>query len=343
MVAEVPALTNTECNSMPKFDDIPPPILCAQQSLIFDHSATDNDGDSLAYSLCSPFVGGTQANPAPNPASNPPYDQVLWAPGFSAEAPINANPGLSIDPITGLLTGKPTQLGQFVVGICVEEWRNGQLLSTNRRDFQFNVTLCEPTYNANISDIDLEEICGNLTINFESLSASKNNLLWNFGDPTNPDAGSTQPNPSYTYPDTGTYTISLITNPGFFCSDTAYFILPLYEIEVGAFIPDIFEATSCLTEILLPALSEGGIGQRTHIWSVDGVSQAYSSSTFFMYHPSMRQHVELKAIDECGTIGIDSTFIAFNYPEVNITTSPDTIICPNTSAELRVNVLGGSG
>lgn len=343
IVAEVPALANAECNSMPQFNNFPPPVLCAQQSLSFDHSATDSDGDSLAYSLCSPYLGATAVFPSPNPASSPPYTGVLWAPGFSAGAPLNANPGLSINPITGLLTGKPTQLGQFVVGVCVEEWRNEQLLSTNRRDFQFNVALCEQTYNASIGDIDRVDICDNLTISFENLSGSGNEFEWNFGDPANPDAGSTQYSPSYTYPDTGTYEVSLITNPGFFCSDTAYLILPLYKVEVTAFLPDAFEAKSCLTEILLPAISEGGIGQITHIWNVDGVPQDTSLSAYFIYHPSMGQHVQMKAVDECGNFGIDGTFIPFNYPEVNITTSPDTIICPKTSAELRVNVLGGSG
>lgn len=240
IVAEVPASADIECNSMPSFDNFPPPVLCAQESLSFDHSATDLDGDSLSYSLCSPYIGGTPDFPAPNPTSNPPFDQVLWAPGFSASNPLNANPGLSIDPITGLLTGKPTQLGQFVVGVCVEEWRDGQLLSTNTRDFQFNVALCEQTYTASIADPDPGDLCGNLTIDFENLSDPDNEFIWNFGDPTNGNAGSTQYSPSYTYPDTGTYEIMLITNPGFFCSDTAYLVLPLYyemqiNVEIASF------------------------------------------------------------------------------------------------------------
>lgn len=57
----------------------------------------------------------------------------------------------------------------------------------------------------------------------------------------------------------------------------------------------------------------------------------------------MGQHVQIKAVDECGNFGIDSTFIPFNFPEVRIETSRDTIICPKTYADLRVDVLGGSG
>ena len=240
IVVEVPASDNIVCNSMPSFNNFPPPVLCAQESISFDHSATDLDGDSLVYSLCSPFIGGTPDSPAPSPTSNPPFDQVAWAPGFSAGNPLNANPGLSINPVTGLLTGKPTQLGQFVVGVCVQEWRNGQLLSTNTRDFQFNVALCEQTYSAIIADPAPEDLCGNLTINFENLSDPDNDFVWSFGDPANEAAVSTAYSPSYTYPDTGTYQVMLITNPGFFCSDTAFLVLPLYyemqiNVEIASF------------------------------------------------------------------------------------------------------------
>lgn len=55
---------------------------------------------------------------------------------------LNGIPGgapLQIDSETGLLTGLPNTVGQFVVGICIEEYRNGVLISTTRRDFQYNV------------------------------------------------------------------------------------------------------------------------------------------------------------------------------------------------------------
>lgn len=232
---EVPASAHIACNSMPSFNNFPPPVLCAQEPLYFDHSATDLDGDSLVYFLCSPYLGGTSDIPAPNPTSNPPFNPVVWGPNYNETNPIDASPGLSIDPHTGILTGKPTQLGQYVVGVCVEEWRDGQLLSRNTRDFQFNLALCEQTYTAVIGDPDPADLCGNLNIQFVNLSDPTNEFIWNFGDPENPLAESTAYNPSYTYPDTGTYQVMLISNPGFFCSDTAYLTLPLYnELQINA-------------------------------------------------------------------------------------------------------------
>ncbi len=234
IVTTVPASNEAVCNSAPFYNNFPPPVLCAQEFLEFDHSATDLDGDSLSYKLCSPFIGGTANNPAPNPPSNPPYAEVLWGPGFDEIGPLNGNPGLTIDPITGFLTGTPTQLGQFVVGVCVEEWRDGELLNVNTRDFQFNVALCEQTYTALIAEPEPGDFCDDLIFEFENLSDPDNEFVWDFGDPTTNTDVSNLYSPSYTYPDTGTYEVMLVTNPGFFCSDTAYLTVPLYyEMEIN--------------------------------------------------------------------------------------------------------------
>ncbi len=115
------------------------------------------------------------------------------------------------------------------------------------------------------------------------------------------------------------------------------------QVEITTFLPDVFEATSCLEDILLPAISEGGIGQKKYIWIVDGISQDTTLSNFFFYNPSMGQNVIMKAVDECDNFGADSTFIPFNFPRVSIATSPDTAICQKSSAELRVEILEGSG
>jgi hypothetical protein len=68
---------------------------------------------------------------------------VNYLGGYSGTYPIDANPALSITPNAGYITGTPTNIGQYVVGVCVSEYRNGVLLSTNKRDFQFNVLFCD--------------------------------------------------------------------------------------------------------------------------------------------------------------------------------------------------------
>ena len=84
---------------------------------------------------------------------------------------------LSINSVTGLITGTATITGQFVVGVCVKEYRNGILLSELRRDFQFNVVNCETAVEAIVKSdavIDGQKFvinsCGNNTITFTNKS-----------------------------------------------------------------------------------------------------------------------------------------------------------------------------
>ena len=53
------------CNSSPEFENLPPIVICSNQDLSFDFSATDEDGDVLVYSLCTPLTGG--GNDTQNP------------------------------------------------------------------------------------------------------------------------------------------------------------------------------------------------------------------------------------------------------------------------------------
>ena len=135
----------TESNSSPEFQALPPVAMCTDLPFVWNHAAIDPDGDELVYSLCAPQQGGDATNAIPNPPSTPPYVDVPYLPGFSWDAPMTANPQLAIDPVSGQLTCTPTASGQYAIGICVDEYRDGVLLSRVTRDFQFNVTICEPT------------------------------------------------------------------------------------------------------------------------------------------------------------------------------------------------------
>ena len=210
---------DTFCNSSPSFNNFPPVVICINDPLNFDHSATDLDGDSLVYEFARPYHGGTSANPAPNPVA-PPFANTVWAPGFSDTYQLATAPAIALDPATGLLTGTPSAVGQYVVCIVVKEFRDGVFISETRRDFQFNVVNC----NKAIAAIaDQEVFCNDLTVQFDNNSFNSASFTWDFGDPTTLADTSNQLTPSYTYPDTGVYTIRLIaSNGGGACSDTAY-------------------------------------------------------------------------------------------------------------------------
>ncbi len=224
---QVPA--NPTCNSSPSFSSAPPVALCLNAPVQIDMSAVETDGDSLSYFLCSPFHGGgNQTNttgpnsPRPDTSTAPPYTQVPFANPYSVGYPIASSPAFSIDPQTGLLTGYPNQVGQFVFAVCVEEWRNGVRLSTLRRDFQFNVTnACTKTMaDFDPQDLDPYVLCQGKTIKFNEACTNTSSYLWDFGVSNTTLDTSTQANPSYTFPDTGTYQVQLIANPGTACADT---------------------------------------------------------------------------------------------------------------------------
>ena len=226
----------TMINSSPKFDTYPPLIICRDEPLNFDHSATDPDGDLLVYELCAPFEGASPACPAPQWSMTvpmgcptepgpPPYGELTFWPPFSASYPVESSPGLAIDPSTGLLTGTPILEGQFVVGICVKEYRAGVLIGTHYRDFQFNVANCDRAIVA--STLDAVYNCQDLTIDFENFSMGASSYLWDFGVPG---ATSTDPNPTFTYPDTGVYQVMLIAEPGVLCTDTFFAEVSVFPV-----------------------------------------------------------------------------------------------------------------
>lgn len=139
-------------NSNPTFTNFPPLFICRGEALSFDHSATDLDGDSLVYSFYTPYDGDLNTGPKdPTFSGNTAvFTPVVFLSGYSTTNPLGGA-GLSISS-TGLLTGTPPALGQYVVGVKVKEYRNGVYLDETLRDFQFNVVTCsEPLAIAIIS------------------------------------------------------------------------------------------------------------------------------------------------------------------------------------------------
>lgn len=233
---EIPPGSDAECNNSPVFNNYPPSVICVGDPISFDHSATDPDGDSLAYKFYVPFTGASPFDPAPSPPPPPPYDPISWATGYDVDYPVDASPAFAVDINTGMLTGTATDEGRYVFGILVEEWRDGVLLGEHFRDFQFNVELCEPVI---VSELGIEgEVvtdyfldCEDFTINFDNFSSGADDYLWLFGDGST----STEFEPTHVYPDTGVYIVSLICNPGFTCADTFSSEIWIYNVLTADF------------------------------------------------------------------------------------------------------------
>lgn len=219
--AYIPDPSLATVNSNPVFTNWPPTFVCVDVPFSFDHSATDFEGDSLVYELCDPLDGGSVANPMPQPPFNPPYTSVIWQPPYTPANILGVVP-LTINPQTGMLTCTPNGQGQFVYGVCVKEYRNGIYLSTTRRDYQINVTVCPQLVVSSIQSPTL--VCGQLTAFFTNNSVGAATYFWDFGDPLNPADTSSLPNPAFTYSDTGHYQAMLIAFSGVnaSCNDTSF-------------------------------------------------------------------------------------------------------------------------
>lgn len=331
-----------QCNSSPTFSQWPPIYICAGVPINFDHSATDVDGDSIVYRLCEPLRGATQAVPMPQPPNPPPYLPVTWvSPPYGVNNMLNGTPGdppLTIHPSTGLLTGFPNTIGQFVVGICVEEYRNGQLIGTLRRDFQYNVGVCGQTNSAFFAP---ELQCGSLTVNFQNQSSNADNFLWFFNDPAQPGASSSQINPAFTFSDTGRYTIMLVADPNTVCQDTAY--REIY-LQPGSLIPLFdWEIIGCTEDSALVSVTDMSFDTVSQIvsrrWLLQPGNQTDTSlQPVFLLRQSGFYELSLNVTAANGCTNTLRDTIEFNF--LNVEPPGAISICRGDTATLTVRNFG---
>jgi gliding motility-associated-like protein len=195
-------------NSSPRFNQMPSLYVCSGAPLNYLHSAIDPDGDSLVYSFAPAYNGF-------NIDTLVPY----MAP-FNGSYPMASNPQVSISGNNGFISGVPTILGQWALCVMVKEYRNGKLLSTHYRDFQYNVISCN--LNVSSSFANQTNKCEGAAISFTNQSFSNFGMtyFWDFGVASITTDTSSQQHPSFNYPDTGTYTVKLIVNKGLPCADS---------------------------------------------------------------------------------------------------------------------------
>lgn len=284
-MAHIPDASSAINNSSPHYINFPPIFLCSGVPLNFDHKAIDADGDSLYYELCDPFTGlnsncptlGIQAiGGCPSVGSPPPYAAVPWLSPYSASYPISSSPALYINPQSGYMTGTPDMLGQWVVGVCVSEYRNGVLLDINKRDFQFNVVDCP---NLPVASIPQQtQFCSGYTVNFTQNSVNALNYHWDFGDlSTNTDTSNSM-SPAWTYADSGQYTVSLIINPQTMCADTQTNTFNVYPLLAPSFTPP---AGECVYNNSFDFIGGGAfMGNGTVNWSFGNQATPSVSSQF---------------------------------------------------------------
>lgn len=227
--ATIPGPEVVAVNSNPVIKFWPPPFICVNKPWSFDDSAIDYDGDSLVYELFMPYDGLTPdcpivTSPVPSPAVtscpntvascppvpvSPPFNTIVWQAPYSTANMLGGVP-MQINSSTGLVTATPNTQGYFVIGIKVKEYRNGVFLSETRRDFQLIVKPCPMVVVAAAQAP--QAICGTTNVSFVNNSTGSSGLSfnWYFGDTsTNADTSHVVA-PSYNYPGTGSYSVTLV-------------------------------------------------------------------------------------------------------------------------------------
>lgn len=243
-VANIPGtgvFPGAETNNSPVFPVNDTAVVCRNSYFETSFQATDSDGDSLTYSFCDAYDGASQANPAPAQAANPPYSNIPYASPFTGSQPLGA--GVSINPNTGVISGNaPDSPGTYVVCVCINEYKNGILIGTTRKELHIEISDCNPI------DAQLNPsliTCDGFNVSFQNLGSNPPGaeFLWDFGDPASGiNNTSTSSSPTHVFTDTGLYSVKLkISMSGGLCADSAIMIRGVYP----GFFPGFIVTGNC--------------------------------------------------------------------------------------------------
>jgi gliding motility-associated-like protein len=222
-------------NSSPSFAFNDTAIICYNGNFTYPFSATDAvDGDSLSYSFGNGLnVSNASGNTSGSAPGSPPYSSLTYVSGYSGASPLGS--GVTINATTGLISGAaPSTTGEYVVAVYVQEWRKGVLIDQVKKELQiyvFDCSLTAATLRASYVN------CNNFTFSFENESTSSNvtSYYWNFGVPGSTTDMSTSATPTYTYADTGTYTLKLRVSNSAGCTDSTTSPVKVYPGFTPAF------------------------------------------------------------------------------------------------------------
>lgn len=244
--AQIPGtrvLATAPANNSARFLGIDTVIVCANNYFCYNFGATDADGDELRYAFCPAYIGGSQGRSVPDPPSAPrdgTYTAVPYQSPFSASQPLGS--GVNIDPATGMMCGIAPGAGIYVVTVCVDEYRNGQKIATQRKDLQIKIGDCNVAkavpaiFDINGIKIKPEAAgCRSFTYSFANdvpFNPLIHTYYWEFSD----GAVYNTANPKHTFADTGVYTVKLVINRGEQCGDSATSLLRVYPGFFSGFV-----------------------------------------------------------------------------------------------------------
>ena len=196
-----------ETNTSPQLASDSVLSLCVNKPFQYRFKYTDPDSDSIFYSLCSSL--GIQKNTLSF------FTDANYAPGFSGTTPVSGAPGISINPVTGVISGTPNRAGFYTLTICIGEYRAGKLLTVHRREQQIQVYQCQLQPPKDIFN------CESPLALYTNTNNTDNHYSWDFGVPELASDTSSRLFPVYNYPRDGAFTVTLkALNPVSGCTDS---------------------------------------------------------------------------------------------------------------------------
>ncbi|RYZ56370.1 MAG: PKD domain-containing protein [Sphingobacteriales bacterium] len=326
-------------NSSPRFSTNDATAVCTASAFELDFSAEEPDGtDTIVYSLCSGFVGGSQTTPNPSIASTPPYTSLSYTNPYSGSSPLGAS--VTIDPVTGKITGKaPIALGQYVITACATEYRNGVAINVHKKDIHIRVSDCVPLRAFLKPDY---AFCDDFLVTFKN---EQNNppgavYTWDFGDNSG-HASSTDPdgNITHQYADTGTYLVTLKVVLAGQCVDETTTLAKVYP---GFYPGFVAQGTCLLLPIQFIDTTASRYGQASK-WRWNFGDASTQADTSRLANPSWKfnstgiKDVELIVESSKGCIDTISRQVEIRDKPPVAVAFKDTLICSIDTLQLSAN------
>lgn len=336
---------NANKNRSPVFPVNDTAVICENNFFSYSFSATDPDGDSLSYSFCTSYIGGTQAAPAPSVATAPPYASVPYVGNFNGSIPLGNK--VTINPTTGLISGVAPSIinnGEYAVTVCASEYRNGLYIGETRKELHIKVNDCSST-RAFLNPIPTT--CDGFNVNFSNNAPnnpSGTDYLWSFGDTASGILNSsTSPTPNHSYTDTGIYLLKLKVSIGGLCADSTTALVKVYPGFFPGFRADAPLCKGAPVQFVDTTRSKYGVPTGWH-WNFGNIAATNDTSLLknptYIYADSGTYQIQLIVGNTFGCVDTVSSSVFINPSPVINLIPHDTLICFIDTLRLKTNNTG---
>lgn len=146
---EIPTFFNSKnlsdrfINNSPTVKLINNPAFCIYREDSIDVEFIDIDGDSLVYKFVEPFSGTYTSYLSSSSAFGPkPYFKLNWNTNYSLDHFIDLKKPIKLDAQRGKIIFYPNKLGNYLITLSVEEYRNGKKIGVTQKNLLFLFYKC---------------------------------------------------------------------------------------------------------------------------------------------------------------------------------------------------------